>query len=142
MKKIYTKVKLTNYEDMVKEASGIITSSQIRAVEMEARVDTGSTHLSIPEDICDKIGLRKIWKTKVKYADGRWEEKYMGSVVLVEIKGISNRTAIARPVIEPPGTEILIGNPVLEDMDVFVNTKTGEIYPNPESPDMPLVELY
>lgn len=138
MKKIYAKVRIINYEDIAKAASGMISPDEIRSVELEGRIDTGATHLSIPEDIAEKLGLRKLRSVSVKYGDGRIGHKWLGSVVQIEL---NNREACVRPVIEDKNTEVLIGNPILEEMDLFINPKTGEIYPNPESPNGPLVEL-
>lgn len=138
MKDIYYEVKITNYIDLEMEAKGLIKPEEVRSITLKAKIDTGATHLSLPEEIAQKLGMRKIEIRNVRYANGAIEEKWLGSVVEVKLK---DRTARVSPIIENKDTKVLIGNPVLEDMDLYINTKTGEIYPNPESPDKPLAEL-
>ena len=137
MKKMYTEIKIANYEDIGALARGFIKSDEVRSIEGKGRIDNGATNLFIPEDISKSLGLREIDETKVRYADGRVKRKKVGSVVEVEIKG--RRTRVS-PIIVDDGNEILIGNPIFEDLDFIINPKTGEILPNPESPDMPLAE--
>ena len=137
MRKIYYRVKLTNYVDIEEYAKGIIKDSDIHKVELNARIDTGATHISLPDEIAKKLGLRVIDRVKVRYANGKVEEKPKGSIVEIEILGRKTHTS---PIIEGNG-EILVGNPILEELDILINTKTGELYVNPESPDMPIAEL-
>lgn len=138
MKKIYAQVKLTNYGQSEAAAMELIPPEEVRTVRLRGRIDTGCTHLAIPEELARELGLRKIGKTKVRYATGRTGKRPYASAVEIELNG---RTAIMRPIIGHRKTELLIGNPVLEEMDLFVNTKSGKLYPNPESPDMPLAEI-
>lgn len=139
MKKIYTEVGLVNYEQLGAAEMGFLKPEEVRAVTLKGRIDTACTHLALPEELASKLGLRKIEKNLVRYANLTTENRWRGSAVQVEING---RRTVVFPVISVEGSELLVGNPVLEDMDLFVNTKTGELYPNPESPDMPLAELF
>ncbi|MDI6840080.1 MAG: retropepsin-like aspartic protease [bacterium] len=134
MRKIYFPVKITNYEDI---ARSIIKEQAIRKVELKARIDSGATHVAFPDKIAKELGLRVIDRVKVRYANGKIEEKPVGSVIEIEILGRKSRTC---PIIEA-NDELIIGNPILEELDILINTKTGEFYINPESPDMPVAEL-
>ena len=138
MKKIYADVRITNYVQMEAAALGLIKPEDVRTVSVKGRIDTGCTHLALPEDIAKNLGLREIEKVRVQYANKVVGECWRGSAVQVEI---NNRRTVVFPVISAKGTEVLLGNPILEDMDLYLNTKTGQLYPNPESPDMPLAEL-
>ncbi len=130
MREIQAKIKLINYEDMELYAEGSIKDTQIRVVEEEGIIDTNLRRLIIPRRIFEKLGLRKIDEVEVTYADGRKEKKTVASVVIVEIKG---RKAYTTPIVEE-NDKILIGNPILEEMDFYIDTVTGEIKPrHPEA---------
>lgn len=131
MREIYKKVKITNYLDIEKAASGIVKSEEIRTVEVEAYIDTGTIHIVIPRDIFQFLGLREIEKVPVKYADGRETIRPLASVVEVEI---NKRKARVTPIVEEE-SEILIGNSVIEDMDFLIDSQSGELLPrHPEVP--------
>lgn len=138
MKRIFAKIKIVNYGDIELAARGITPKKGIRLAELEGRIDTGCTHLALPGEVAEELGLRKLERRRVKYAGGGSAWRWLGSVVQVEING---RRARVTPLIEKSKTEILIGNPILEEMDLLVDIKRGKLYPNPESPDGPLVEL-
>jgi predicted aspartyl protease len=40
-------------------------------VEVEALIDTGATSVVLPKDLVNKLGLRKVWETKVRYANNK-----------------------------------------------------------------------
>ena len=130
MREIFSKVKIINYEDVGLYAKGVIKKEEIRVIEEEGKIDTGSTHLVIPRRIFEKLGLRKIDEIEVIYANGKKEKKTVASVVVVEIKG---RKAYTTPIVEE-NDKILIGNPILEEMDFYIDAVTGEIKPrHPEA---------
>ncbi|MDI6641450.1 MAG: hypothetical protein QME68_03955 [Elusimicrobiota bacterium] len=37
-------------------------------------------------------------------------------------------------------TTPLLGQIVLEDLDIWIDSKNGKLMPNPESPDMPMLD--
>jgi len=127
MGKVIEKVKLTNLLDSTK------------SVEIEAVVDTGATMLILPEDIVNKLGLDKIEEVRVKYANNHIETKEIYGVVRLELKGrIGNFDVL----VENEGSQPLIGQIVLERLDLVVEPSTRKITPNPRSPEMPMVEIF
>ncbi len=126
MGKVIEKVKLTNLFDPTKWA------------EVEAVIDTGATMLVLPQSVVDELGLRKIRDRRVKYANNqtRVEPVYRG--VILSIKG---RDGIFDVLAEVEGSEPLVGQTVLEALDLIVDPITKTIIPNPRSPDMPMVEI-
>ena len=46
-----------------------------KKVEVEAVIDTGATMLVLPQDIINKLNLRKMREVKVKYANTKVETK-------------------------------------------------------------------
>jgi predicted aspartyl protease len=56
----------------------------------------------------------------------------------IEILG---RDMVCEALVEAEGTTPLIGQIPLEALDLVVNPKTGDLMPDPESPDAPLLDL-
>jgi len=64
MKRIYVELKLVNYGQLEAVAMGLIKPEEVRSVTLKGRIDTGCTHLALPEDIANQLALRKLEKTK------------------------------------------------------------------------------
>lgn len=138
MGKVETKVILTNAYDDENAQRGLIKPEEVRRVEAEGLVDTGATRLILPRDIVNKLGLRIIRKVTVVYGDNRKGEKEVAGIVTVQI---GNRTEETSCIVEEAGAKILIGQIVLEGMDLYVDGKAGKLMPRPGYEDMPLMEI-
>jgi predicted aspartyl protease len=57
MGKVVSKVKLTNYDDLVRCRNGVKSEAEVCQVEVDALIDTGATMLSLPQDLVEKLGL-------------------------------------------------------------------------------------
>jgi len=126
MGKVTEKVTIVNLLDRTKSA------------EIEAVVDTGATMLVLPEDVVVQLGLEKVEEVKVRYANNHVETKQIYGIVTLEMKGrIGNFDVLA----EAEGSQPLIGQMVLERLDMVVEPSTRRVIPNPRSPDMPMVEI-
>jgi len=126
MGKVIEKVKITNLLEPTK------------SVEVEAVIDTGATMVVLPQNLVDELMLKKIREVKVRYANSSTEPKSIYGVVTVEIKG---RTGNFDVLAEAEGSQPLIGQVVLEIMDLVVDPRTRTLIPNPMSPEMPMVEI-
>ncbi|MBI4594813.1 MAG: retroviral-like aspartic protease family protein [Candidatus Tectomicrobia bacterium] len=138
MGKVETKVLLTNHDDLVAAKLGVIKPEEVRKVEAVGLVDTGATRLILPQDIVDKLGLEVSRRVTVVYGDNRKGEKKIAGVVTIQI---DNRTENTDCVVEEAGAKILIGQIVLEGMDLYVDCKSGKLIPRPGYEDMPLMEI-
>jgi clan AA aspartic protease len=138
MGKVMTKVKLTNQQDEMLARHGLLPPERVRTLEVDALVDTGATTLVIPAEICRTLGLREIGRRRVRYADGRRREIPWVTDLFIEILG---RGMGCDALVETEGTTPLIGQIPLEGLDLVVNPKTGDLMPDPESPDAPLLDL-
>ncbi len=127
MGKIIETLKITNFLDPTK------------SVEVEAIVDTGATMMILPENIVNELGLEKIEEVRVKYADNRTGTKTIYGGVRLELKG---RAGIFDVLAENEGSQPLIGQIVLERLDLVVEPGAKRIIPNPRSPEMPMVEIF
>ncbi|MGQ4834744.1 MAG: hypothetical protein ACP6IS_12740, partial [Candidatus Asgardarchaeia archaeon] len=59
-------------------------------------------------------------------------------VVNIELKG---RSANLDVLVEEKGSQPLIGQVLLELLDLIVEPKTRKLMPNPASPEMPMMEI-
>ena len=66
------------------------------------------------------------------------QQKSVYTGVLIEIQG---RVGSFDVLVEKNGTEPLIGQIVLEELDLVVKPGTKTLIPNPRSPELPMVEI-
>jgi clan AA aspartic protease len=107
-------------------------------VEVEALIDTGATSVVLPKDLVNKLGLRKVGETKVRYANNKVETKSIYRAVIVEILGRSSTFDV---ICEEEGSQPIVGQVVLEMLDLLVDPKSRKVIPNPASPDIPMLDL-
>jgi hypothetical protein len=74
----------------------------------------------------------------VTYADERKEERPIAGVVGVRV---GNRVASVNCIVGPPNNEPLLGQVVLEMMDLLVDCVEQRLVPRPESPLLPLLKV-
>src|SRR5579862_6056457 len=127
MGRVTTQIELTNIRD------------ERRKIQLTALVDTGATMLSIPEEDIKKLGLKIIRQATSKYADGRKEIRniYGGATLKV-----LNRVCTVDVLAGHAGQPALLGQIPLEGLDLIVDPRRQLLTTNPESPDMPMVEVY
>ena len=126
MGKVVEKVKLTSLFE------------QEKSVEVKAVIDTGATMLVLPQDVIKELSLRKIGERRVRYANNQIQIKSVYRGVILELKG---RDGIFDVLGEVEGSEPLVGQIVLEALDLIVDPITKTVIPNPRSPDMPMTEI-
>jgi len=126
MGKVIEKVKITSL------------FNQTKTMEVEAVIDTGATMLVLPKNLVDELALRKIRDAKVKYANNQVQIKPVYSAVTLELKG---RIGTFDVLAEAEGSQPLVGQVVLEVLDLVVDPRTRTVTPNPRSPEMPMVEI-
>ena len=103
----------------------------VRRTTVEGIVDTGAVSLVIPVEIATELGLRQ-WGTRtVVYADERREERPVTDVT-IEIGNLATRT---EAIIGPAGSHVLIGQVVLETLDLIADCRNRTLAPrHPEGP--------
>jgi clan AA aspartic protease len=138
MSDVYVEIKLENYADKILAKGGYINQNDIRNMKVKVLADTGSTMLVLPEDLVDTLGLERMDKIVVTYADERKEERSTAGVLTVTVEKRSMET---RCVVGPPGSEPLLGHIILKELDLIVDCKEGKLLPRPESPYFPTLKL-
>lgn len=135
---VMTTIKITNTFDFINASDGIIDPATVRSVEVEALADTGAIELCIPEEIAERLGARIVRKRSVVVADGRRLEVTEVGPIEIEILG---RSTTGNAIVLPRGTRSLLGALQMEQLDLVVVPRTGEVIGNPAHPDGPLIPI-
>lgn len=106
--------------------------SDLASIEVEALVDTGATHLCIPEHVALQLELEELERREVTVADGsKRTVSYVGPVRT----RFRNRSCYTGGMVL--GEEVLLGAIPMEDMDLVVDPGSREVVPNPLNPNIP-----
>ncbi len=138
MGEVKVEVELENAFDREMLQRGYIKEDQIRSMKIQALVDSGTVMLVLPQDIVEQLGLREKGKAIVTYADERKEERPLAGTVTVRA---GKREADVSCVVGPPSSEPLLGQVVLEMMDLLVDCAQQKLMPRPESPFLPMLKV-
>ena len=138
MGEIVASMQLENATDRENARDGLRDESTVRRTTVDGVVDTGAVMLVLPENVVARLALRTQREVVVTYADERKETRPVAGPVRVQI---GNRFMIAECVIGPPRSEPLIGQIVLEALDLVADCTNRTVGPRPESPDSPLLKL-
>ena len=139
MGKVMVKVKLSNSYDLENSRRGLIPPEEVRAVEIEALVDTGATMLVLPGPVVERLGVPVLRYNDVRYANGHSARVARVGDIRFEVLG---RDMTCDALVEPDGHLALIGLIQLEALDLIVDPKSRELRVNPESPDTETLDLY
>lgn len=138
MGEVKVELELENAADREMARRGYISEEEVRTAKIKALVDSGAVMLVLPQDLVEALGLREVGKVIVTYADERKEERPLAGVVTVRV---GNRITSLNCVVGPPNSEPLLGQVVLETMDLLVDCVEQKLVPRPESPFLPLLKL-
>ena len=138
MGEIVVSVQLENAVDRALQRRGALPETQVRQLVVEAVVDTGVVMLVLPQDVVHKLGLTTQRSVLVRYADERTEERPVAEIVTLTI---GDRTMTTECIVGPPLSEPLIGQIVLERLDLLADCQHRQLTPRPESPYYPLLKL-
>lgn len=130
MGEVRTQVKLINATDEALAHIGQLPPEQIRVYETNALIDTGAVSTIVPTDVAQSLGLNSTYQRVVEYADGRQEPVAAVGPLTIVIRG--RRTFEEALVL---GDEVLIGQTVLEKLDLHVDCANRQLIPNPAHPD-------
>lgn len=136
MGEVRVQVKLTNAVDEILVNRGLLNPNQLRVCETQALVDTGAVRTVLPMQIVQQLGLKIRGQQIAKYADGREEAVGLTEPVIIELEG--RQTTEVTLV---TGDEVLIGQTVLETLDLLVNCKNQPLIPNPAHPDYSVLRV-
>ena len=140
MGKVVTKAWLRNNQDLTRLADGRIAAEQVRQQEQELIVDAGGRVVGLPLSIIEQLGLPATRKVTVTLSDGSRQERQLYGELRVQV---GDRDDVFSCVAKPEGAPLLLGQIVLEALDLVVDCGQQRLIPNPEAPDgMMLYEDY
>ena len=138
MGEIRIDVELENAGDRVLFDRGHGAESDIRRARVEGVVDTGAVMSMLPSDLVERLGLATRRTVRVRYADERSEERPVAGPLTIRI---GDRFMNMDCIVGPPSSDPLIGQIVLEELDLIADCANRALAPRPESPDYPLLNL-
>ena len=136
MGEIRVKVVLTNSADEMANRRRKLKKSAIRRFEADALVDTGAVRSVIPAHVMEKLGVLARGQRVAEYADGRKESVGITEPIIFDIQG---RDTLEEALVL--GDEVLIGQTVLEKLDLHADCANRRLIPNPAHPDQPVTKV-
>ena len=133
---IRIKVKLTNAVDEALARRGSLAVELVRSCEVDALVDSGAVRSVIPPQVAQDLGLQIRGQRVAEYADGRKEPVGVTEALIIE--------CLKRDTLEEAlvlGDEVLIGQTVLEKLDLFADSANQRLVPNPAHPNQPVTKV-
>lgn len=136
MGEVRVKVKLTNSFDESAARRGQIRQDEIRMYEADALVDSGAVSSVVPANVMEQLGVLSIGNRIAEYADGRKDRVILTEPITFDIVGrITTENAMVL------GDEVIIGQTILEVLDMQVDCRNRILIPNPAHPDQPVVKI-
>ena len=128
---VYADITLINGDDLAMVRRYKIGEDEVRKMQVNMLVDTGSYSLCINEEIQAQLQFPVVEKRNGETADGRVIECDVVDNVQVRFK---NRATTCRAMVLPGSCEPLLGAILLEDMDVLIHPQSQQLIVNPDHP--------
>jgi hypothetical protein len=136
MGEIRVRVKLTNATDEALNRARKLPKKKVRTYETDAVVDTGAVRSVIPAHVLEMLGVGTRGTRVAGYADGRTEPVAISGGIIFDVLG---RDTIEEALVL--GDEVLIGQTVLEKLDLLADCANQRVVPNPAHPDQPVSKV-
>lgn len=133
MGEIRERIRLTNALDEELYFERKITRDQVRSVEVDAIVDTGAVRSVIPLQVMQQLGVTPRGDRIAKYADGRSEAVPVTRGIIFECQG---RDTLEEALVL--GEDVLLGQTVLEKLDLLADCRDQKLVPHPGRPNQPV----
>ena len=139
MGEIRSEMRLENDRDRGLFEAGHIDESEIRVVEIEGVVDTGAQPgLVLPKSVMGRLGARTQREERTRFADAHSAVVTVVGPINVTIR---ERTTVVDAFVLPEKSDPLIGQIVLERLDLRADCARQRLVVPPESPDRPVLRL-
>ena len=139
MGEVRVKVRLTNGVDQALVRRGLLPPDQVRYYETNALVDTGAIRSVLPAHVLQYLGLGVVRQARAVYANDSREDVDVSEMVGIDIVDIIGRRTTEEMLVL--GSEVLIGQTVLETLDLLVDCTNLRVVPNPDRPDQPVIKI-
>lgn len=134
MGEIRTDIEIANARDIYRD----LPDDEIRRTTISGLVDIGAVMALLPEDLLEAIGVPRTGRTIVSLAT---EEKVELDVAGPVEFTIAGRKWATDCLVGPPNCEALIGQLILERLDLVLDPLRQALTPRPESPYLPSLKL-
>lgn len=138
MGEIVVAVELENPGDRAVVERGYGQESDVRRSTIEAVADTGAMISMLPQNVVERLGIAIYRTVVVTYADERTEDRPVAGPVTMKI---GNRSMNTDCVVGPPNSQPLVGQIVMEGLDLIADCTKRTLTPRPESPEYPQLRL-
>lgn len=128
---VYADIEIINGFDLELAKRHMIGEDEVKRMQLNILVDTGSYMLAINETIQEQLQFTVMEKKKAQLANGHIVECDVVSPVEVRFK---NRRTVCSAMVLPGDCEPLLGAIPLEEMDVLIHPLRQELIVNPEHP--------
>ena len=136
MGEVRVRALLVNAVDEDQARRGALPADQVRKYEADALADTGAVRSVIPPQVVQQLGLAIRGQRVAEYAEGRKDVVDVTGPVIFDING---RDTLEEALVL--GDEVLIGQTVLEKLDLLVDCTNQRVIPNPAHPDQPVTKV-
>ena len=136
MGEVRVRAKLANALDETLVRLGRLKATEVRRCTVDAMVDTGAVRSVVPPQVAQQLGLAILRRTVVELANGNRETVNVASPVTVDLHGWQTTEEVY-----VLGDEVLIGQTMLEALDLHVDCRRGRLVPNPAHPDQPVTKV-
>jgi clan AA aspartic protease len=136
MGEIRTRFKLINAIDEALARRGQLDPRQVRTYEANALIDTGAIRSVIPLHVMQQLGVQIRSQRVAEYADGRHDQVGLTEPIIFDWQGRDTEDAAL-----VLGDEVLIGQTVLEKLDLLADCANNRLVPNPAHPDQPVSKV-
>jgi predicted aspartyl protease len=109
---------------------------RVRTCEVDALVDTAAVRTVLPVHVAAQLGLEARGRRVAQYAAGRSEPVPLTEPFAIELEG---RDTLEEALVL--GDEVLIGQTVLEKLDLFVDCNSRRLIGNPAHPDQEISKV-
>ena len=129
MGRVIVSAKMENLLDLYEVTQGRLKAEEVRAVVIsDALVDTGATHLCLPQHFIQQLGLQHYRTRKARTSSGELRDFEMYGMVRLTIQGRECNTEVAALSDDCPA---LIGQIPLELLDWVVDPIGQKLIGNP-----------
>jgi len=136
---VLVSARIENLYDVKDAEKGLITSDQVRRVEVnDARVDTGATYVSMPLRLIKQLGLKRLKTIQARTVAGSVSFGIFEPVKLT----IQDRDCEVRVAEFADNCPVLIGYIPLELLDFVVDPKNQRLIGNPYHDGEFMIDMY
>jgi clan AA aspartic protease len=128
---VYADITIINKEDLILAKRNIIGEDEVKKMDINVLVNTGSYMLAINETIQEQLQLPVVEKRKAQLANGSVVEYDVVGPIEVKFK---NRRCSVDAMVLPGDNEPLLGAIPMEDMDILIHPLRQELIVNPDHP--------